>query len=419
AFRCWRQALLLRQEYDLPFERFALTRAAHVAYQGQREAADLTQLDALMNDADKIRMQSLITRERILGPAHPDTTYYIRYRGAVYADFGVFSRCIDLWLYALNIQQSIMEPLCSLTLGSFMSFAELFCFLLNDSTRNQQQNFSFNNNNDNQNQAPNLEPRSLRFSDVYLILNMAVDEIGRWLNMEICKDFSMEGVASKGPFSFPNRTSILNAIDNCRHVERDKNGDHKLLLVIIHLLALAQRCLTHEQAVGVKFGKENVEAQKNEEKFKLRKTVYELLRVDPRDGQRSSLLHLACKEDSTALGNYPLCRFPSLPVIELLLDSGADWYTLDQEGRSPLHLCLANRIHRRSVAVCLLNKGASLFVADKTGRSPYDMLKSSGSDLPIVKYVTLKELAAVAVRKHQLPYRNRLPPHLFELLERL
>lgn len=49
--------------------------------------------------------QSLMIRERVLGPAHPDTSYYIRYRGAVYADAGQFDRCITLWLYALNMQQ--------------------------------------------------------------------------------------------------------------------------------------------------------------------------------------------------------------------------------------------------------------------------------------------------------------------------
>ena len=42
--------------------------------------------------------QALLVRERILGPAHPDTSYYIRYRGAVYADMGHFERCITLWM---------------------------------------------------------------------------------------------------------------------------------------------------------------------------------------------------------------------------------------------------------------------------------------------------------------------------------
>ena len=46
-------------------------------------------------------------RERVLGPAHPDTSYYIRYRGAVYADSGNFKRCTTLWTYALDMQQKV------------------------------------------------------------------------------------------------------------------------------------------------------------------------------------------------------------------------------------------------------------------------------------------------------------------------
>lgn len=71
-------------------------------------------------------------RERILGPAHPDTSYYIRYRGAVYADAGRFDRCIELWTYALTMQQSILEPLSPMTQSSLLSFAELFSFMLGE-----------------------------------------------------------------------------------------------------------------------------------------------------------------------------------------------------------------------------------------------------------------------------------------------
>lgn len=77
-------------------------------------------------------VQALVIRERILGPAHPDTSYYIRYRGAVYADAGRFDRCIELWTYALTMQQSILEPLSPMTQSSLLSFAELFSFMLGE-----------------------------------------------------------------------------------------------------------------------------------------------------------------------------------------------------------------------------------------------------------------------------------------------
>uniref|UniRef100_A0A8C5RGB5 Fem-1 homolog C n=1 Tax=Laticauda laticaudata TaxID=8630 RepID=A0A8C5RGB5_LATLA len=74
-------------------------------------------------------MQALLIRERILGPSHPDTSYYIRYRGAVYADSGNFKRCINLWKYALDMQQSNLDPLSPMTASSLLSFAELFSFM--------------------------------------------------------------------------------------------------------------------------------------------------------------------------------------------------------------------------------------------------------------------------------------------------
>lgn len=62
------------------------------AYDHVREINDLESLEDLLADPDEMRMQALIIRERILGPAHPDTSYYIRYRGAAYADAGKYNR---------------------------------------------------------------------------------------------------------------------------------------------------------------------------------------------------------------------------------------------------------------------------------------------------------------------------------------
>lgn len=62
------------------------------AYDNVKEFSDHESLDELLSDPDEMRMQALAIRERILGPAHPDTSYYVRYRGAVYADAGKFNR---------------------------------------------------------------------------------------------------------------------------------------------------------------------------------------------------------------------------------------------------------------------------------------------------------------------------------------
>ena len=117
------------------------------AYENTVEVESLDQLEDIISDPDEMRMQALLVRERILGPAHPDTSYYIRYRGAVYADMGHFERCITLWMYALDMQQKMLEPLSPMTQSSLLSFAELFSYMMSEG-RNGRNN---NNNNPNVN----------------------------------------------------------------------------------------------------------------------------------------------------------------------------------------------------------------------------------------------------------------------------
>ena len=99
------------------------------AYDYATEFMSQAELDQIIADPDDMRMQALLIRERILGPTHPDTTYYIRYRGAVYADCGNFRKCILLWLYALDTQQKCLEPLHPMIQSSFLSFTELFQYM--------------------------------------------------------------------------------------------------------------------------------------------------------------------------------------------------------------------------------------------------------------------------------------------------
>lgn len=133
AMRYWRRAMELRQPGD---KIGCLSKPPPgppvPAYDCAREVISTEELEALITDPDEMRMQALLVRERILGPSHPDTSYYIRYRGAVYADSGNFERCISLWKYALDMQQSNLDPLSPMTASSFLSFAELFSFVLQD-----------------------------------------------------------------------------------------------------------------------------------------------------------------------------------------------------------------------------------------------------------------------------------------------
>lgn len=73
----WRRALIERSQ-DPPIEKDVLEPIA--AYNYAVEVTTLEELDELILEPDEMRMQALIVRQRILGPTHPDTSYYLRYR---------------------------------------------------------------------------------------------------------------------------------------------------------------------------------------------------------------------------------------------------------------------------------------------------------------------------------------------------
>ncbi|KAJ1522191.1 hypothetical protein ONE63_002499 [Megalurothrips usitatus] len=134
ALNYWKQAMNERYngktELPKPFQKTTVEAYDHV-----KEIRDPQQLDDLLSDPDEMRMQALVIRERILGPAHPDTSYYVRYRGAFYADAGQFGRCVSLWSYALDMQQRMLEPLNPMTQSSFFSFTELFSYMMGEEGR--------------------------------------------------------------------------------------------------------------------------------------------------------------------------------------------------------------------------------------------------------------------------------------------
>ena len=57
---------------------------------------------------------------------------------------GHFERCITLWMYALDMQQKMLEPLSPMTQSSLLSFAELFSYMMSEGR----------NRNNNQRRSP-------------------------------------------------------------------------------------------------------------------------------------------------------------------------------------------------------------------------------------------------------------------------
>lgn len=91
ALSFWRRAMEYRY-CQQPMIPKPTNRVPVPAYDYAQEVNDINALDELVMDPDEMRMQALVVRERILGPSHPDTSYYIRYRsGASLTSSSLFS----------------------------------------------------------------------------------------------------------------------------------------------------------------------------------------------------------------------------------------------------------------------------------------------------------------------------------------
>lgn len=354
ALKYWKRAMDLRYMDSNNVVHKPEPKQLIMAYDYAREVTNGEELDGLISDPDEMRMQALLIRERILGPQHPDTSYYIRYRGAVYADSGNFERCINLWKYALDMQQSNLDPLSPMTASSLLSFAELFSFMLQD-------------------RAKGLLGTSVSFEDLMGILSKSVLEIER-------------AVRQGGPMP-PDPAQLS-----------------KALSIILHLICLLEK----------------VPCTAEQDHFK-KETIYRFLKLQPCGKNGYSPLHLAVDRNTTCVGRYPVCKFPSLTVASILLECGADVNSRDEDDNSPLHIAASNG--HPDIMNLLISSGSHFDSTNSFQQTALDLLDEkelSRNVIQPINHTTLQCLAARAIVKHSLQYRGSIPEKLeaFVLLHR-
>ena len=326
------------------------------AYNNTVEVRTLSGLNELIAEPDKMRMQALLLRERILGPAHPDTSYYIRYRGAVYADNGEFDRCIMLWMYALEMQQRVFEPLSTMTQSSFLSFAELFSFMMIE--------------------KGTKKPVDVDFKDMMAVLDRAIKEV----------------------------VKAMDALKSSTQPDRDMPHFNRLVVIVMHLLKL----LCH---VRSKLTEEQLE--------KMMRAAYYLVKLDPRDSQGRSVLHLASSKETSNVGRHPVCEFPSVDVIQLILEVGGNANSLDSQKNTPLHIAAMNKPCKPEVIDILVDAGAHIDSVNADNKTPLSLYPSSLQcklACPL-NFITLQCLAARAIVKQGVPYKHVLSAKQANIIE--
>ncbi|XP_067952052.1 protein fem-1 homolog CG6966-like [Watersipora subatra] len=365
AMRYWKRALELRNCDSLNPITKPVAPVKVSAYEGATEIETVNQLEDLMADHDGMRMQALLVRERILGPAHPDTSYYIRYRGAVYADMGDFDRCIALWMYALDMQMSKLDALSPMTQSSLLSFAELFSFMMGTDRRRT--------------------TCIVKVFDICSIFSKAIIELERGQKVLM------------GTTALPT--------------ERDTQNYSRIVIIILHIMSLICRL---------------TEKMTENEKFNFKQRVYKLIKMEPRSSKGQTLLHLAVSSETTNVGKYPVCTFPCLDCIELLLELDASVEVLDLQSNSALHVACMQKKPDSKVVLALLRTGAHIDWVNVEGKRPLDHLDASSPDYKSLvhtimpqSYTSLQCLAAKVIKRHYIRYRGRVPRQVQAFIDKL
>ena len=124
-----------------------------------------------------------------------------------------------------------------------------------------------------------------------------------------------------------------------------------------------------------------------------------------------TLLHTACifsHVDHTMYDRDNI-REAILPMIKLLLESGANPCSIDNDGNTALHfidIFFSNEL-RKDIANALLSSGAHLDAKNKKRRSCFKNFKNYDYINPL-HYTSLQCLASSCIRKHGIPYNEKI-----------
>ncbi|XP_051918219.1 protein fem-1 homolog B [Hippocampus zosterae] len=326
------------------------------AYGGRPECRTPAELEAIRGDRDALHMEGLMIRERILGPDSADVSHPIIYRGAVYADNMDFERCIKLWLHALRLRQRGQRN----THKDLLRFAQVFSQMLH------------------------LKER---------LSADAVEQVLGCSALEMSRSMARARSAPEG--------ELTQAADNY-----ESN-----VFTFLYLACIATKTPCADER----------------ERARINKHVYDVVRLDPRARGGATLLHLAISS-STPVDDFhtnDVCGFPNAQVTKLLLDCGARVDAVDGEGNTPLHVIvqynrpISDFLTLHAIIISLVEAGAHTDRANKQKKTPLDESTTGVSEILLKTQMkmSLKCLAARAVRRHRLAYRHQIPASLEEFVD--
>ncbi|XP_064078564.1 protein fem-1 homolog A-like [Macrobrachium nipponense] len=346
----WERAMNARRDNDIPVN----TEADDPRFsQYFQEVTTPQQLEEISFSRDGIAIQSMLVRVRLLGYTHHAAYNDIRRKGDKFSAAGDVEQCVVLWMRTLEAHQKALESLDLRRLLFLTALTDLFTSMV---LRDQE----FHDN--------------MYFEDILRLFGNCCKEV------EITMAHEITSASRYAYFHYLDRV-----IPMAMH--------------LILVLSKFEPSISSAQLLAVK------------------RLVYRLVKLDPRDSAGRALLHLACAVGFIFRTGTPVVStFPSLEVVNVLLETGADPCAMDHDRNTPLHALGMNEVCPREILDALLSAGGHLDAVNKEGLSFVNLRVFHGEKphqlVNPVRHTSLQCLAAAAVRKHGIKYKDVVHPRL-------
>lgn len=228
------------------------------------------------------------------------------------------------------------------------------------------------------------------------------------IQVEVESGASDENVAIKDAldvFMILSEQITNSAKPNGADQQTTTTNDFQLLLqLLLHLIHLISRLEMTDEA-----------------NINFRRQVHQLVVLDPRGTSGESLLHLAVDPKISLTSEEFYSPFPSLSVIKILVECGANVNSLDGQRNTPLYngamFLNYSDLQDGGILSYLLEVGAHVDICNNHGSSALSLMESQGFPLCRMTYISLKCLASNVIIKNKLPYKQEIPVSLVPFVE--
>lgn len=322
------------------------------AYDNHVECQTLSELEAIKNNSNALHMESLVIRERVLGSSNPEVPHPVIFRGALFADIGRFDRCIDLWFHALMLRHD------------------------NDVT---------------------VRKDLLRFAQVFAQMNNMGEEIPFIKVKQVLEVITKE--------LMKNQKNLMTASSDGYESAVEELEDN--IYTTLYILVIVTKII------------KNLSPEDETDTHRL---VYQINKLGLVTSDGSTLLHLSVNADTPVdeFHTKYVCKFPCASTACMLISCGADVNAADKNGNTPLHIIVAYQkpitdfMTLHCIITKLLEAGSHIDRTNNNGETAFDVVLTGVAEIILKSQfkLSLKCLAAKAVKEHDVPYRGIIPATL-------